>query len=258
MRQTCFLRITAPTKLISFCRSTSSNVLANFLPTLSSNAPFNYTFLQFREMDYIGHGRGWGSPEWFSTLADLDAFIGEILSAIETNSNPAVRYGTAVILTADHGGDGSTHTNSLRPSNYTIPLMVWGPGFPGGTDLYTRFANRADPGTNRLDYNAVWQPLRNGDTGNLALSMLGLPPIPGSTLIPLPPTDSPSLVIVPAPQGYSLQWSAAAAAFTLETSDTIAPGATWTPVTSGITTNNLTLTYPIPDTSPRFYRLRKN
>lgn len=51
-----------------------------------------------------------------------------------------------------------------------------------GSDFYAlNTASRTDPGRGRPDYNAASQPIRNGDSGNLALSLLGLPPVPGSS-----------------------------------------------------------------------------
>ena len=237
----------------------ASNVVSAFLPSLTNGAPFQYAFLHLAEMDSAGHLYHWGSSAWFDALETVDAQIGRILSAVETNSKPAIALETALIVTADHGGDPiAGHGNPALEYNYTIPLFVWAPGFETGTDLYGFFANRADPGTNRLDYNAVWQPLRNGDTGNLALSLLGLPPIPGSTLIPLFPTTTPSLSVMTQRQAPVVQWSAAAVGFVLESSASLGPDALWTPVTTGIVTNVNGFSYELfSTTGPQFFRLRK-
>jgi hypothetical protein len=52
-----------------------------------------------------------------------------------------------------------------------------------GADLYDlNPASRLDPATGRPSYTPAIQPIRNGDAANLALDMLALGPVPGSTI----------------------------------------------------------------------------
>ena len=209
----------------------ASETLVNALVTDLGSSPWNYTFLHFAEPDYAGHDTGWGSAGYSNAVRHVDQQLGRILAAID--SNPALVGQIAVVLTADHGGGGNSstgHSTTTAYKNFAVPLFVWGAGIPSGIDLYSLFANRGNPGTNRLSYNATPQPLRNGDVGNLSLALLGLPPIPGSSMIPqfnLPPiivadpqsattflgaTVSFSVAISGAPLSYQWQFNGATVA----------------------------------------------
>lgn len=114
------------------------------------------------------------------------------------------------------------HDAFLERENFTIPFYVWGPGIPAGADLYElNPQSRKDPGvlnptgdpTVSLPVSLPTAPalsgvphppaelklpilirppepfastdpppIRNADAGNLCLSLLGVPSIPGSTV----------------------------------------------------------------------------
>jgi len=152
----------------------------NFMGDMAAHE-YNYSFLHYRLPDGVGHNSGWESEAWNSSLRVIDDNIGDLFDLVENNTGLA--DDTVIILTADHGGTGTKHENPLLPENYTIPLLVWGSGVAPSADLYElNPTSRLDPGSGRPSYSAAAQPIRNGDTGNLALHLLGLPSIEGSTI----------------------------------------------------------------------------
>ena len=143
---------------------------------------YAYAFLHLRDTDTNGHRFGWRLWWWHpyaNAIRKSDRMIGKVLAAID--DDPDLRGRTAVIVTADHAGHGHSHGPKDR-RDYTIPFYVWGAGIPPG-NLYD-FAGdaRIDPGEEQIGGDADLQPIRNGDAANLALSLLGLDAIPGSTL----------------------------------------------------------------------------
>ncbi len=163
--------------------------------------PFQYSYVHFSITDYYGHQFSW-SLDPFSLYQEAvmktDTWIGLIFELITTD--PRFKGKTAVLLSTDHGGAiGEYLHNRVKDiDNYRIPFYAWGPGVLAGGDLYTMNPQYTDPGTGRPDYSdASNQPIRNGDINNLALDLLGLPPIPGSqmnvdqSLTVMPSTISP-------------------------------------------------------------------
>jgi hypothetical protein len=161
-------------------------VLENAMITDMTAQPFHYVFLHLRDPDTTGHLSGWNvSPttsDYCATIKTMDSRLGQIFSLIDTNAQFHGR--TAIILTADHGGtEMRTHWDPTLPADYTVPFYVWGPGVMAGADLYRLNPDtRLDPGTNRPTYSEPVQPIRNGDAANVALKLLQLGPVPGSTI----------------------------------------------------------------------------
>jgi hypothetical protein len=141
---------------------------------------FNYAFVHYRDADSVGHVLRWDSGMYRWAVKNVDSFIGQIFQLIV--ADPQLKNKTAIVLTADHGGSAFGHVNPQLKENFTVPVFGWGAGVARG-DLYAmNRESRVEPGEKRIDYAAAKQPIRNGDTGNLALSLLGLGPIPTSII----------------------------------------------------------------------------
>jgi hypothetical protein len=170
-------------KIDSFVyNSSSTNILGSFVSMMTSN-PLNYSLVHFTDPDTAGHANTWGSTAYNNSLIAVDGYLGTLFNMI--NNNAVLKDKTILVVTADHGGNGTDHSNAADPLNYTIPMFVWGPGVAPG-DLYAYNLNpktRQDPGTSRPVYSdTAIPPIRNSELGNLSLDLLGLGPIPGSAM----------------------------------------------------------------------------
>jgi hypothetical protein len=162
------------------CDEDSRALAGSFISTMTAKPP-NYAFLHFADPDAVGHKYGWGSDKYNESLMAIDDYLCRIFNLV--NCNETLKGKTIVVLTADHGGNKRSHSKADDPLDYTIPFFVWGPGVTPGADLYALNPDtRFEPGADRPKYSAPIQPIRNGDSANLELKLLGLPPVPGSTI----------------------------------------------------------------------------
>ena len=97
-------------------------------------------------------------------------------------SSPELRGKTTIFLTSDHGGKDHNHANNLLPEVYTIPVYVWGCGAAVGKDLYALNRLRVAILGRASAAHRSRTTDRNGEGANLALKLLGLGPVPGSTI----------------------------------------------------------------------------
>lgn len=144
-----------------------------------------FVFVHFAATDLTAHAKGWDvTPDspYLRAVGEVDEALGRILDAIE--ADPRLHGRTAIVLTADHGGGApwKSHDQPHMWVDYVIPFIVWTGG--GATEeLYARNAGvRLDPGLGRPRPGDGVPPVRNSDAGNLALDLLGMPAILGSTV----------------------------------------------------------------------------
>jgi predicted AlkP superfamily pyrophosphatase or phosphodiesterase len=164
-------------KIDRFTVDTDNARLVSKVSAELRQSPRTFTFVHLSLPDAAGHDHGFMGPAYLRAVRQTDQLLGQILSTI--SARPALRAHTLVILTADHGGDGASHSKASKRANYRVPFMVWGPGVAAGRNLYTLSSGYRSPGSKRTSYSGR-QPIRNGDLANLATDVLDLPRVPGS------------------------------------------------------------------------------
>ena len=171
-------------KIDRYVYSSDTTVLVDQILRNLRNRPARLNYLHIRLPDSAGHSYGWDSEEYRTAVRESSAQVGRILRTISRSD--ALRSRAAVVLTADHGGEGTGHYDTGRPINYTVPFLAWGAGVSPGADLYDLNPERVDPGTTQPDYFAGTPPVRNLDLASLVTTYLGLGQVPGGTA---PQTD---------------------------------------------------------------------
>jgi hypothetical protein len=144
-------------------------------------------FAHFAVPDLVGHEHGWDvtpDSKYMRAVASVDRELKRLLEGIEAEES--LRGSTVVVLTSDHGGGApfKSHTDKRMWVDYIIPFLVWTGGAEQPRELYdVNTASRKDPGLKQFPHSFEGvPPIRNGDAGNLVLSLLGLPAVPGSTM----------------------------------------------------------------------------
>lgn len=180
-------------------------VATKIIDTLQHADSRHLIFASYRHTDAAGHAEGWDltkDSKYMNTLREVDRELGRILDAID--SSEKLRNNVAIILTADHGGGAphKSHTQRHMWVNYIIPFIAWTGGQEAHEDTEARRqegnadsdsgdlyllnpATRRDPGLTQPPHDLAdnqLPPIRNSDAANLALHLLGLPAIDGSTV----------------------------------------------------------------------------
>jgi hypothetical protein len=253
-------------KIDVYVNTNDTAVLVNSVVAGMSTQAFDYVFIHLADPDAVGHSSGWDptpGSAYSNAIKAMDRRLGVIFNLVTTNAQLVGH--TAIVLTADHGGSGYDHANPALPQDYTVPFYVWGPGVIARGPLYTlNPTNRLDPGTNRPPYSAPLQPIRNGEAANVCLKLLGLPPVPGSTIgaaqdlaLTIPPPKDLQAVLTGG--GVALTFSTMTnVLYDVQAGDSLnATGwvslATNLVGTGGVMTNLDTSTPALPE---RYYRLR--
>jgi hypothetical protein len=166
-------------KISKFVYSSDPKALGTAIRNQLETSPTSYLYGQLSGPDIAGHRYGFGSAEYLAAVRQTDTQLKGLWGTIRRSERLNGR--TLLIVTSEHGGYGRNHTDASRLQNVRIPFLVWGPGVPAGQSLYAMNPDYRNPGTALSPYTG-WQPIRTSFAANLALEVLRLPAVLGSTM----------------------------------------------------------------------------
>ena len=114
----------------------SDNAVRDAAVNLLQTGDPDAIFLHFDQVDAAGHAAGWGTAQYRQALQNVDGLIGNVMAAL--NARPGVIAGQEdwlVLMTADHGGQGTGHDASQGLINWQVPFLASGPSVPDGAAI---------------------------------------------------------------------------------------------------------------------------
>lgn len=97
---------------------------------ITANKP-QLTAIIYDTPDHPGHDTGWGSPEYYEALKNLDTEIARIVDAVK---KAGMTDNTVFIISSDHGGKGTGHGGTSM-DEMNAPLIVSGKGIKSGITI---------------------------------------------------------------------------------------------------------------------------
>ncbi len=107
----------------SFPGSFARDVVADLSAYVAQKGFPNLVFLHFSDPDLAGHTKGWMSPEYLAAVKASDDAFGIVQKVM---MDAGVANSAYVIVTADHGGLGTSHDKDI-PEDRHIPWIISGP-----------------------------------------------------------------------------------------------------------------------------------
>ena len=108
----------------------AADVINAYKTTTDSTKPALF-LIHFAEADTAGHADGWMSKPYLKAVEDIDRAIGALIKGFK---ELGLYERTTFIVSADHGGHGTTH-GTTAPEDMTIPWIAAGPGIKAGHEI---------------------------------------------------------------------------------------------------------------------------
>lgn len=93
----------------------------SYLTPLNPEPKPDMMFIHLPDIDVVGHASGWMSPQYVAAVRHTDSVVARIWLGLKETFGPDL----ILIVTADHGGTGTGHSD-VTQLNRTTPWIVWG------------------------------------------------------------------------------------------------------------------------------------
>lgn len=153
-------------------------LIAAALNQITSDGP-DLLFIHLKDPDSTGHREGWMSEPYFAALTRMDGLVDELVGAAEAD----LTRPTYFIITADHGGSGTTHVWNFEEIR-RVPFIVHGPDVAPGTEIQEEIVSPVDVAPTALALLDVEIPAglsgrarvtRQADSQRLLVPPVGIP-----------------------------------------------------------------------------------
>lgn len=134
-------------------------------------------FIHLDHIDHAGHASTWESAAYLDAVSEGDALVGQLRTALE---DAGMWPYTALIVSADHGGQGFSHGGDTRAERATPFIMHTPQGGTGIIERQVRIWDIAATVLALLDVPAPESWLASPIVEGLYASPFSLPPAPAS------------------------------------------------------------------------------
>jgi predicted AlkP superfamily pyrophosphatase or phosphodiesterase len=106
----------------------TADVASNYI---RSKKP-KFLFVHIDHVDGAGHKFGHGTEKYYGGVAKADVLIGQIIESVE---KAGMKENTLIIVSADHGGKGTSHGGESL-GEVEVPILLSGPKVKKGFEIH--------------------------------------------------------------------------------------------------------------------------
>lgn len=96
-------------------------ITKSYVTYMKENKP-RLSLVHFPYPDLTGHVKGWMSPEYLNSIADVDKALGTIIASLKDEGIYETMF---IVILSDHGGQGINHGDDI-PHSVQIPWLALG------------------------------------------------------------------------------------------------------------------------------------